>query len=68
MAEPLAVCLHAAKRAGALLGKRVLVTGCGPIGALMVMTARLAGALSVTATDILDFALAWLARSGADQR
>ena len=36
MAEPLAVCLHAGKQAGPLLGKRVLVTGCGPIGALMV--------------------------------
>ena len=34
MAEPLAVCLHAARRAGPLLGKRVLVTGSGPIGAL----------------------------------
>ena len=34
-AEPLAVCLHAARRAGDLLGKRVLVTGCGPIGTLV---------------------------------
>ncbi|MEL7172175.1 MAG: alcohol dehydrogenase catalytic domain-containing protein, partial [Pseudomonadota bacterium] len=32
MAEPLAVCLHAVGRAGPMLGKRVLVTGCGPIG------------------------------------
>ncbi len=32
MAEPLAVVLHAARRAGDLMGKRVLVTGCGPIG------------------------------------
>ena len=27
-----AVALHAVNRAGPLLGKRVLVTGCGPIG------------------------------------
>jgi L-idonate 5-dehydrogenase len=36
MAEPLSVALHAVRRAGPLLGKRVLVTGCGPIGALRV--------------------------------
>ncbi len=34
MAEPLSVALHAVNRAGPLLGKSVLVTGCGPIGAL----------------------------------
>jgi len=27
-------------RAGSLLGKRVLVTGCGPIGALTIIAAR----------------------------
>ena len=36
LAEPLAVALHAVRRAGSLLGKRVLVTGCGPIGALVL--------------------------------
>src|SRR5258708_26397332 len=35
MAEPLALCLHAGKQAGPLLRKRILVTGCGAIGALM---------------------------------
>src|SRR5436305_1431107 len=34
MAEPLSVTLHATHRAGDLLGKSVLVTGCGPIGLL----------------------------------
>ena len=37
MAEPFAVTLHAVMRAGALPGKRVLVSGCGPIGALAVI-------------------------------
>ena len=32
MAEPLAVTIHAARQAGNLVGKRVLITGCGPIG------------------------------------
>ncbi len=52
MAEPLAVCLHAAHRAGPLLGRRVLVTGSGPIGALCAMCARRAGAAEVVATDV----------------
>jgi L-idonate 5-dehydrogenase len=36
LAEPCPVGLHAVVRAGSLLGKRVLVSGCGPIGALAV--------------------------------
>ncbi len=65
-AEPLAVCLHAARRAGSLLGKRVLVTGCGPIGALAILVARAAGASEVVATDIAPSALAMARRLGAD--
>ena len=65
-AEPLAVCLHAATRAGPLLGKRVLVTGTGPIGALAILVARHAGAREVVATDIVDAPLALARRIGAD--
>ncbi|MEP6943632.1 MAG: L-idonate 5-dehydrogenase [Betaproteobacteria bacterium] len=53
-AEPLAVGLHAVNRAGDLLGKNVLVTGGGTIGCLTVIAARLAGATSVTVSDVLD--------------
>jgi L-idonate 5-dehydrogenase len=67
MAEPLAVCLHAARQAGALLGKRVLVTGCGPIGALMVLVARQGGASEIVATDIADAPLAVVRRLGASR-
>lgn len=49
--EPLAVGVHAVKRAGDLLGKRVLVTGAGPIGALLIGVVRLAGAAEIVATD-----------------
>ncbi|MBS7737299.1 L-idonate 5-dehydrogenase [Chelatococcus composti] len=52
MAEPLAVCLHAASRAGNLLGARVLITGCGPIGALAALVARHAGAAEIIVTDV----------------
>ncbi len=54
VAEPLSVGLHAVNRAGALLGKRVLVTGSGPIGLLTARAARLAGAVEVVTTDIED--------------
>jgi L-idonate 5-dehydrogenase len=50
-AEPLAVCLHAISRAGALFGKRVLITGSGPIGALVALAARRAGAIEIVATE-----------------
>ncbi|MFN3854701.1 MAG: L-idonate 5-dehydrogenase [Phreatobacter sp.] len=64
MCEPLAVCLHAVRRAGPLFGKRVLVTGCGPIGALCVLAAHAAGAAEIVATDIAEATLAAVARLG----
>lgn len=67
MVEPLSVALHAARRAGPLLGKRVLVTGCGPIGALLVIAARRAGAAQVVVTDIGEFALRKALQVGADE-
>ncbi len=66
MAEPFAVALHAAHLAGELLGKRVLVTGCGPIGLLAIIAARRAGALVVVATDLQSNALAHARAVGAD--
>jgi L-idonate 5-dehydrogenase len=66
-AEPLAVTLHAVARAGSLLGKRVLVTGCGPIGALCVMAARANGAREIIATDLVDAVLEKAERVGADR-
>lgn len=67
MAEPLAVVLHAAKRAGDMLGARVLVTGCGPIGVLAVMVARRAGAAEIVATDLAELPLAQARAAGADR-
>jgi len=67
MAEPLAVALHAVRRAGPLLGKNVLVTGCGPIGALAVVAARHAGASNIVVTDMGDYALRSALKVGADQ-
>jgi L-idonate 5-dehydrogenase len=67
MAEPLAVTLHATMRAGSMLGKRVLVTGCGPIGILSILSARRAGAAEIVATDLSDFTLQLARKAGADR-
>ncbi|MBR9653323.1 L-idonate 5-dehydrogenase [Thalassovita aquimarina] len=67
MAEPLAVCLHAAKQAGDLLGKRVLITGSGPIGVLMVLAARRGGAAEIVVCDILGKPLDFAVKAGADR-
>ncbi len=64
-AEPLAVCLHAVRRAGDLLGKRVLITGAGPIGLLTLLAARLSGAAAVVVTDRAEQALALAMHLGA---
>jgi len=56
-AEPLAVGLHAVNRGGDLLGKSVLIT---------VLAARLAGARTITVSDVLDRPLSQAKRVGAD--
>ena len=65
-AEPLAVVLHALDRAGPLQGRRVLITGCGPIGALVLLAVRAAGAAEVVVTDVMPVALDRARAMGAD--
>jgi L-idonate 5-dehydrogenase len=65
LAEPFSVALHGVQRAGALLGKRVLVSGCGPIGTLAAAAARIHGAAEVTAVDLTDETLAVARAMGA---
>jgi L-idonate 5-dehydrogenase len=67
LAEPFSVALHGVSRAGPLIGRRVLVSGCGPIGALAVAAARLHGAAEVTAVDLTDETLAIARAMGAQQ-
>lgn len=65
LAEPLSVALHAVSRAGDVTGKSVLVTGAGPIGALVVAALRHAGAARIVVSDLLDAPLAVARRVGA---
>ncbi|MCX7631316.1 MAG: L-idonate 5-dehydrogenase [Geminicoccaceae bacterium] len=67
MAEPLACCLHAIRRAREVLGRHVLVLGCGPIGCLTVAAARLAGAARITACDLVAATLEKARIMGADE-
>lgn len=67
LAEPFSVGLHGVSRAGPLLGKRVLVSGCGPIGALAIAAARVHGAAEIVATDIVDEPLAAARAMGASR-
>ncbi|MTH35790.1 alcohol dehydrogenase catalytic domain-containing protein [Paracoccus limosus] len=70
-AEPLAVCLHAVAQARELrpdlAGLRVMVTGAGPIGLLVLAALRHAGAREVIVTDLTDAALARARAMGAGQ-
>ena len=67
LAEPLSVGLHAINRAGGVFGKQVLVTGTGPIGALLIAGLRRAGAARIVAADLSDAALACARALGADE-
>jgi L-iditol 2-dehydrogenase len=53
MLEPLGVALHAVDLGGIRAGATVGVFGCGPIGLLVAQLARVSGAASILATDIL---------------
>jgi L-idonate 5-dehydrogenase len=66
LAEPLAVCLHAVRRAGSVEGKRGLLFGAGPIGLLTLLAARLAGMAEIAVVDVAAAPLAFAERLGAD--
>lgn len=65
-AEPLAVCLHVATQGGNLQGKRALVNGAGPIGALCVAVARYHGAKEIVVIDLFEKTLDVAMQMGAD--
>lgn len=50
--EPLAVGMHAVKKAGSLLGRNVVVVGAGTIGLCTIMCAKAAGAAQVIALEM----------------
>lgn len=65
-AEPLSVLLYAANRFGDLEGRDLLITGCGPIGALGILVARQRGARRIVVSDIAEGPLKMARELGAD--
>ncbi|GAA1878752.1 L-idonate 5-dehydrogenase [Paeniglutamicibacter psychrophenolicus] len=65
LAEPAAVAWHAVGRAGDVSGKRVMVIGAGPIGALAVAVLKRAGAAEIIAVDMFDYPLDIAIAAGA---
>jgi len=51
LTEPLAVAVHAVRRARVAAGERVLIFGAGPIGILVALVARHAGASDVVVVE-----------------
>lgn len=66
MIEPLAVTVHAAKRAGDIKGKKIAVLGAGPIGILLAQSVKALGAKEVLITDISSYRLQLAKTCGAD--
>lgn len=67
LSEPLGVALHAINIAGAVKEKEILVSGSGPIGLMVIAAAKVLGAKSITATDVLMTALERATSLGADK-
>jgi L-iditol 2-dehydrogenase len=66
LCEPLSVGIHACRRGGVGTGDTVLVTGAGPIGLLIMETARAAGATDVIVTDVVGEKIEFARERGAD--
>ena len=64
--EPMAVGLHAVNLGRVRPGDRVAIMGCGPVGILTAMAARVAGATFIAMTDPLPDRRAHATRFGAD--
>lgn len=53
--EPLGVALHAMEASGLIVGDRVVVLGCGPVGLYAALLARAAGASQIVLTDVSPY-------------
>ena len=62
--EPLGVALHAVEASGLIVGDRVAVLGCGPVGLYAALLARAGGASKVVMTDVSAYRTELAARLG----
>ncbi len=64
--EPLSCVIHGIERAGISLADKIAILGAGPIGMLLLKTAKLQGALEITLVDKNDKRLHLAKNAGAD--
>jgi L-iditol 2-dehydrogenase len=65
MLEPLGVAIHALNLAHVAVGMKVGISGCGPIGLMILQLARLAGAAEIFVTEPLTHRLQMAHQLGA---
>ena len=65
-AEPIAIALRSVSRSGFLVGRRAVVVGSGPIGLLVTMLLRHAGASNITVLEPSEMRRAKAEEVGAD--
>ncbi|XP_006811586.1 sorbitol dehydrogenase-like [Saccoglossus kowalevskii] len=64
--EPLSVAVYSCSRGNVGLGSNVLICGAGPVGLLVLLTAKAMGAATVAITDIDEHRLSIAKEKGAD--
>ena len=65
--EPLCVAMHAVRQVEHIAGRRVLITGGGPIGQLILRVVKAFGAYSISVSDVSAYARNFAIESGAQQ-
>ena len=63
--EPLSVAIAALDRVRAKFGKSLLITGCGPIGLLVLAVAKATGVHPIVMTDVQEGRLTYAKKMGA---
>ncbi len=66
LTEPLACVVHGIEEANIQLGDTVTVIGAGPIGQMMIMLAKKAGASNVIVSDLAELRRSMAKKAGAD--
>ena len=66
LVEPTAVAVHAVRQSGLKLGDTVAVFGAGPIGLLVIQSARAAGASKIIAVEVSPERQAFAKKVGVD--
>lgn len=67
LVEPLAVGVHAVRKAGDLFNKNVVIIGAGTIGLMVLTCVKMAGARNITVSDLTEQRLVLAEKMGASR-